>query len=162
MKPERVVVDTPVWSALSRHATQQAEREDRGGEDAFHEDVLVEADLLAGGAAHRREQIAQRDDELLHAAQDRLRHAARQPAFRVDQKRVGPVLVEADRLRHRSREKREPAGDEAGVGAVRAHGAHQRARAGREGDALGDDGRDHRGVETREQRHPLAQGRLGG
>ncbi len=97
--------------------------------------------------------------ELAVAAEDRLGHLAGKLVVGVDHERVGAALVEADHGGDALREQREAAGHQAGIGAVRAHGRDQGARAGREADAIGNDLVDDGGRQAREQRHPLAQRR---
>ena len=77
--------------------------------------------------AESRAQFDQRR-ELRLAPEDRLGHLAGQLAVGVDQQRIGAVLVEADHRGDALGEQREAAGDEAGIGAVLAHGGDQRAR----------------------------------
>ena len=93
------------------------------------------------------------------AAQNRFGDKSRQIAA-VGQQLVGAVLLEADFRRDRIREQREAAGDEAGIGAILAHGVDQFAAARRQRDALAQDFVDHSDRQTFEQRHALAQRRL--
>ena len=66
-------------------------------------------------------------------------------------------LIEADHRGDLLREQREAAGDEAGVGAVRAHGPDQRPCARRQRDVVGDHIVDHRYGQPFKQGDALAQ-----
>ena len=72
------------------------------------------------------------------------------------------MLVEADLGRDGAGEQGEAARDEAGIGAVGAHGLDERPAARGQGDARLDDLVDHVDGQVLEQRHALAQSRLEG
>jgi len=95
----------------------------------------------------------------LGAAQNRLPHFAGELAV-ADEQLVGAVLLEADSCRHRIGEQRKAAGDQAGPGAIGAHGRDQLAAARRRNDALGQHLVDHADRHVLQQRDALAQRRL--
>ncbi len=97
--------------------------------------------------------------QLCRAAQDRLAHFAGQLAV-LDDQFVRPVLLKADHRRDRVGEQREAAGDQAGIGAVGAHGHDQLTAARRRRDARFQHLVDHADRQTLEQRDALAQRRL--
>jgi len=76
------------------------------------------------------------------------------------EKRVGPVFVEPERLRHGAGELHDPARDEGGVGAIGLHRGHERPAAPGEPDALVEDGPDEALIETLQQGDPFEESRL--
>ena len=77
-----------------------------------------------------------------------------------DHQFIGAVFLKSDHCGDRVGEQREAAGDQAGIGAVGAHGRDQLAAARRRRDALFQDFVDHADRQTLQKRDALAQRRL--
>ena len=128
---------------------------------------LDHAEIVGAVAGHQRvdlvevEGFAQLDQrcELGGAAEDRLGDFAGQLAV-ANHQLVGAVFLEADLGGDRIGEQREAARDQAGVGAVGAHGHDQFAAARRRRDAFCQHLVDHADRQVLQQRDALAQRRL--
>lgn len=115
---------------------------------------LVGREAMGGGQFLER-------GELGRLAENGFGHAAGQAAV-LDFQNIGAAFVEADGLADGRGEQGEAAGDQGGIGPMRAHGLHQRPSAGSQGDALFDRLVHHAGVEPGKQGDALAQRRLEG
>ena len=128
---------------------------------------LDHAEIVGAVADHQRveiveiERLAQLDQrrQLGVAPEDRLSDLAGELAV-LHQQGIGAVFLKADQRGDRFGEQREAAGDQAGIGAVGAHGADQFAAARRQRDAAFQRFVDDARRQALEQGDALAQGRL--
>ncbi len=129
--------------------------------------LLDHRKIVGAVAGHQRIQIVEieclaqvvKRFEFGRASQYRLDHFAGELAV-FDNQCVGAIFLKAGHCGDRIRKQREAAGDEAGIGTVRAHGADQFDRARCQRDARFQNLIDHRNRQSLQQRHAFAQRRL--